>query len=522
MTIMYPRSDAGDDDIPALRCAFKPLFSSKYHMSNTQTTLYNAYDELDPERGIYCNRTLNLRSIKAIGYDMDYTLVHYNVNQWEARAYSHVKARLKQEGWPVDHLEFEPAQVTRGLVIDKELGNVVKANRFGYIKQAMHGTRPMEYGKMRDEYTRTLVELSEPRWRFLNTLFSISAATIYCQLVDLLDDGKLPEILSYESLYARVQKTLDAAHLEGVLKDEIMADPERYVEPDPEMPMALLDQKEANKKLLLITNSEWKYTQFMLSYSVDPYLPGNMTWRDVFDLSVVSARKPSFFSGDSPIFRVVNDEGLLEPSVGPLEKGVYLGGNASFVEDYLGLSGDQILYVGDHLFADVNVSKSLLRWRTALVVRELEEELRAVGENRDRQRQISEMMDEKKRLEDRYSQLRLERQRNKKGYGNQTDRDPDEIKELMSDLRQELVALDDKIKPLAIRDGQDFNEYWGYLMRAGNDKSHFTRQVERYADIYTSRVSNFLRYTPFMYFRAPRGSLPHDHGLEHGGSEGLR
>jgi hypothetical protein len=36
------------------------------------------------------------------------------------------------------------------------------------------------------------------------------------------------------------------------------------------------------------------------------------------------------------------------------------------------------------------------------------------------------------------------------------------------------------------------------------------RQVERYADIYTSRVSNFLYHTPFLYLRAPRGSLPHD------------
>ncbi|MFW5966074.1 MAG: 5'-nucleotidase domain-containing protein, partial [Persicimonas sp.] len=237
----------------------------------TSQTLYNAYDDLDPTRGIYCNRTLNLRSIKAIGYDMDYTLVHYNVDQWEARAYSHVKARLKQEGWPVDDLQFEPERVTRGLVIDKELGNVVKANRFGYIKQAMHGTRPMEYGEMRDQYTRTLVELAEPRWRFLNTLFAISAATIYCQLVDLLDEGRLPEILSYETLFERVQKTLDAAHLEGVLKDEIMSNPERYVEPDPEMPVALLDQREAGSKLMLITNSGYQYTRFMMSYTVDPY-----------------------------------------------------------------------------------------------------------------------------------------------------------------------------------------------------------------------------------------------------------
>ena len=26
-----------------------------------------------PERRVYCNRTLNLRSIKAIGFDLDYT-----------------------------------------------------------------------------------------------------------------------------------------------------------------------------------------------------------------------------------------------------------------------------------------------------------------------------------------------------------------------------------------------------------------------------------------------------------------
>ena len=52
--------------------------------------------------------------------------------------------------------------------------------------------------------------------------------------------------------------------------------------------------------------------------------------------------------------------------------------------------------------------------------------------------------------------------------------------------------------------------WWGPLMRAGNDKSHLARQVERYADVYTSRVSNLLYATPFVYLRSPRGSLPHD------------
>jgi hypothetical protein len=47
-------------------------------------------------------------------------------------------------------------------------------------------------------------------------------------------------------------------------------------------------------------------------------------------------------------------------------------------------------------------------------------------------------------------------------------------------------------------------------MRTGNDKSHLARQVERYADIYMARVSALGSATPFAYFRAHRGTLPHD------------
>lgn len=35
-------------------------------------------------------------------------------------------------------------------------------------------------------------------------------------------------------------------------------------------------------------------------------------------------------------------------------------------------------------------------------------------------------------------------------------------------------------------------------------------QIEKYADLYTSRVSNFLRYTPFMYFRSSQLALAHN------------
>ena len=55
-----------------------------------------------------------------------------------------------------------------------------------------------------------------------------------------------------------------------------------------------------------------------------------------------------------------------------------------------------------------------------------------------------------------------------------------------------------------------FNPYWGAIFREARENSRFGQQVEDYACVYTSRVSNFLEATPFVYLRSPRGSLPHD------------
>src|SRR5580658_6802754 len=105
------------------------------------------------DRRVYCNRTLNMRSIYAIGYDMDYTLIHYHVDEWELRAYEYLKQQFLFDGWPIEKLKFEPRLVSRGLIIDTENGNLVKANRFGFIKKAMHGTSLMSFEDHRKFYS---------------------------------------------------------------------------------------------------------------------------------------------------------------------------------------------------------------------------------------------------------------------------------------------------------------------------------------------------------------------------------
>lgn len=465
-----------------------------------------------PIRRIFCNRTLNLRSIRAVGFDMDYTLIHYDADEWEREAYAHLRSRLEARGWPVDGLDFDPKLVALGLVLDLEHGNIVKANRFGYVKRAQHGTRVLPYDEQKEIYARDLVDLSEPRWVFLNTLFSLSEACMYAQLVDRLDDEQIKGVLGYADLYKVVRSSLDEAHMEGQLKAAIVADPERFVVLDPDLPLALMDLREAGKKLLIITNSEWPYTTSMMSYAFDRFLPGDTTWRDLFDVVIVSARKPSFFEHRMPWFEVVDEEGKLLPCLGPKLGGAFLGGNAAGVEEALGLSGDEILYVGDHIFSDVRVSRSMLRWRTALVVRDLEAELTALEGYKQGQAELSLLMDEKERLEHAFSRLRLGLQRVQKGYGPQPEATASELEQRMRALREQLVSLDQRISPLARQAGQLVNERWGLLLRTGNDKSHLARQIERYADVYMSRVSNLLALTPFVYLRSPRGSLPHDHG----------
>lgn len=471
-------------------------------------------EHIPPERRLFCNRTLNLRSIRAVGFDMDYTLVHYHSAQWEERAFADARARLVAQGVDASGLTFDHDLVRPGLVLDLECGNVVKPNRFGFVKQACHGTKKLSLEELREAYSRVIIDLDEPRWVFLDTLFSLSEACLYLQLVDRFDAGSLASITGYQDLYRRVRKSVDATHAEGALKAEIMRDPTPYVDIDPDLPLSLLDLKRAGKKLLLITNSEWAYTRSMLDFIFRDRLPEGMTFRQLFDLVIVSARKPAFFEGQASVFRLVDeDQGYLLPHVGALEPGqIYVGGHARLVEQCFGLRGEEILYVGDHLYADVHVSKNVLRWRTCLVTRELENELTALEAFKPKQAELTQLMQQKDEIEHRFSLARIELQRIEQQYGPEPEHSVKDLKQTMQSLRQSLMQLDARVSVLAKEAAELGSERWGLLMRAGNDKSRLAYQMERYADIYTSRVSNFLLHTPYVYLRSPRGSLPHDGG----------
>ena len=369
----------------------------------------------------------------------------------------------------------------------------------------------MDYEEQRRVYQRTIIDLADKRFSLLNTFFTLSEGCLYAQLVDLFDRGKLPGAGSYADIHERVRSHTDAAYLEGELKPAILADPEEFIVSDPEAPLALLDQIHSGKKLMLITIYDWNYTDFILTYAFEPHLPDGMKWRELFSPIIVSSDKPSFFSGSNKLYEIVDEKAsLLKPAIRGLRQGgIFQGGNSKHVETFLGLSGDQILYVGDHIVGDVQITKDILRWRTALIVRELEEELSALDAFATKRRRLSGLIEAKEAAESELSRLRLQLQRRKDGYGPRAG-DLRDAGSRMSRLRARAGSLDRAIEPLTREMNALHNRRWGLLMRAGNDKSYLARMVEQYADIYMSRVSNMAHQTPFVYLRSTFVTMPHD------------
>ena len=51
---------------------------------------------------------------------------------------------------------------------------------------------------------------------------------------------------------------------------------------------------QAGKRLLLITNSDYLYTNKMMQYAFDKYLPNGMGWRSIFDMVRFSSENSLF------------------------------------------------------------------------------------------------------------------------------------------------------------------------------------------------------------------------------------
>ena len=479
--------------------------------------------ELARSRQIFVNRNLKMSSIDAVGFDMDYTLARYSKRRIEQLSYEMTLVRLVRDlGYP-EHLAglvYDHGFVMRGLAVDRENGNLVKMDRFGHVGRAWHGLRQIPTPERRTLYRDTLIRPKDPRFAWIDTLFALPEAFLFAGIIDCMEARG--QTVDYARLQDDIRSTIDAVHRDGSLKAIIQQDLGAYLVSDPELGPMLHRLRSGGKKLFLMTNSEWSYTDALMRFLLDGQLAEYPSWRNYFDYLVVSAHKPAFFSERTP-FEELDVSGPIARVVGEatrLERGrVYQGGNRYAFEEGTDLRGDMVLYVGDHIYGDILRSKKTSLWRTCMIVQELEDELEYVESRHADIQRLSALERLRARLDDEVNarkwtlnalERRLEREHFPEAVRLGLEQERGAAKrelELVRRAHRECVQLADRIEA-DIEEG--FNPTWGLLFKEGNENSRFGEQVEQYACLYTSRASNLLFASPMQYFRGPREQMPHE------------
>lgn len=505
---------------------------------------------LNPARGIYVNRDLDLSQIRLVGFDMDYTLAIYRKLSMEQLQYDLTVQRLiERHDYPTEirELAYDPSFILRGLTIDKRNGHLLKTDTHGRVGRCFHGRRRLLADELERIYKNAKIRLQSATFASVDTLFALPETCLYANLVDFFEerfargasvaplalpqDHQTPNLGSIDTwkLFDDVRTSIDDIHRDGTLKTIIMSDLPAYIEPDDGLALTLHKLRSAGKRLFVLTNSYWRYTDALMTFLLDGKLKEYASWRAYFDIVVVGGRKPRFFTEREPLLELdVSEPGedarvLGEARGDRFERGhVYQGGNIEAFERMSQCAGEEILYVGDHIFGDILRSKKDSRWRTSLIVEELEHEieshltwscdLEALSTLDARRHALDEAIGYQRALLS-HIDFGIQEAPARGLSSVVVDRLEETAKRLRKEIDQAkrtLKALDKETLQLQTEIERRFNPWWGRLLKENNELSRFGGQVAFYADTYTSRVSNFLQYSPVHYFRAPRELMSHD------------
>lgn len=199
------------------------------------------------------------------------------------------------------------------------------------------------------------------------------------------------------------------------------------------------------------------------------------------------AGKPHFFTNNSQPFREYNvDRRLLEwEQVSSLQKGkIYAGGTIGDFQRLSGWMGGRVMYFGDHLAADLADVTLHHGWKTAAVIRELEQEILKMNQDEFKwgvnwQQVLMSLIEDHQAVQD------------------------EEAKLVIEEWKEEVRGIQDSLRKM-------FNPAFGSAFRSHNNPTYFSRKLFRFSDIYTSRVTNLLQYSINHSFYPRRGVLPHE------------
>jgi len=450
----------------------------------------NLPDSSNP-RGVFANDEIDLQEIEVYGFDYDYTLARYKTSVEELIHDVAKNTMVDELKYPevVRDFTYDQSAVIRGLHYDIEHGILMKLDNSARIQMGSvyRGHEQLSDKEVLKIYSKRHLPVSRVESKMVQ-LADAFAKPMMCLLADLNQWFRQSGLdFVPEAVYNDVNMSISRAH--PFFHRAAATNPSELLDNSSnEALRKMLETLKQNKKtVFLVTNSPFKIVDGGMNYMLGP------DWRDYFDLIIISAQKPSFFTTNYRAFREYSPKSdrLKWKPVDKFEPSkIYAGGTVEELQRLTGVDPDRVLYFGDHVFADLADLSSHHGWRTGAVIQDLEEEMLKTSSDNFKWKVnwatiISNMIE------------------NNQMSGLQPDPEGHACRLVLDKWKQELKALRIELK-------ETINPKFGSVFRTERNPTYFSGRLLQYADIYTSNITNLNNYSLKHKFYPRRGVLPHE------------
>ncbi|KYQ91223.1 5'-nucleotidase [Tieghemostelium lacteum] len=448
---------------------------------------------LDPQ-DVFINSELRLGEIEVYGFDYDYTLANYS-DQVQHVIYELAVAYLVDElKYPaqVKEMKFDPNFAIRGLHYDINNGFLMKLDYLNNIQAGSiyHGRNQLTkeqvtqvYGSMQlkknycDQYLKAMCDI-----------FCLPEACLVSDVIEFFT--KANYAFEPRIIYEDINKAVSKVHLSGSLHNTIIEDFPLYLKKHPLLGEFLLKLKAHGKKLFLLTNNSFYYANHGMKYLLnDQISKGYGDWTELFDVIITQCEKPNFFAKGRPFrcFDPINNRFDWNEVTDFVKGKVYVGGSLQQFTKVSKWRGRNVMYFGDHLYADLVEPSQREGWRVGVIIKELETEVEIQNSPKYREN-LSSLLE----IEDIIKRCQFF--------------DGDKKTQFLEELKTERYA-----KRLALK--EPFNQNFGSLFRTHSTGTMFAYSLQRHTDIYTSKIENLITYPLNYSFYPSRSYLPHEFKL---------
>lgn len=481
--------------------------------------------KLTNPKGVFSNNEIDLNSITTYGFDYDYTLAYYNVNLYKLIFNLARDTLIEKYKYPIDLgiIEYLPKFPIRGLHLDKQRGWLMKIDSYHNIQKGTVycGTKQVSNDEVAKAYVGMRVNIDDightqtsSKLHHFVDLFCLPEISLLSSVTQFFIDNNIH--FDPEYIFADIRSAIETLHRNTILHSKMVESIEDYL-----IPNSVIDAEENNstssssiyvkeflnrlknngKNVFLITNSPYWFVNYGMRCLCGP------EWTSLFDLVICNARKPEFFTSNNKPFRkfsITTNSKSWEKVTNFERKKIYYEGNLFEMIQHTGWIQNQVLYFGDHIYGDLAEPFLKHGWRTGAIINDIEHEVNLMNQL-EYQRNNCWLVTLEQLIE---KSMFLDE--NGKGVNDDYDSlvEKSHLSKLsVEEIRAELLKEREKLKYFSKK---SFNPQFGSIFRSYNNPSFFTRRLSRFADIYTSNVTNLLEYPIDCHFIPRRTDLAHE------------